>query len=302
MNIKLIPVQAAAAIFVIGTLLFLLFSQGKELRALKQNKIEYLDFNNAFLDNYRERIDDQMKVEVRIKQGYRGLHKGNEKIKDIANHVLKLIRAEQKTIVSQKQNLLLDFNYKHRDNTLGIQANEALDNIEQVLSEIKNNRSLGIRPKEFTYIKSQLDPFRNAIQSINDLPIRVNDLTYKTNLLDLEYQLLRINVVVSRFLGSKIGTIGSRFTKFEPFALATSRTVNLGDVYESRIILTQSPAKKYSSVEVDGKLLEHEDGRFYYRTTTKEKGEHQYEVVIRLKNAYTGKSDYFKKTFTYMVE
>lgn len=292
-----------------GIIKFTGFGTGNEATNYNQ-LIAQIEQNNSHLSTFSEKMLDETIARVKKKPTYKALLKPMQTIQEQTDDFKDFLIEEENKLIQLQQHRFFSFKNDSKEifEKVNKETESVLEKFIVTIYKVSENRNLGIKPDEIRSLKEKVKlnfrPFTlNQIGRVSSETIQ-SMMIQKRNSADLAR-----NQIIG-YLKSKIGSTTLCCFPFHTIvSLAENVVVELGETFTSRIFysyefqnLTCRNRLGPMVATVDGIPLEGDGPMFFYETKPVVSGEYKYTVRMGIKNRFTGKTDNFKRTFSYYVK
>jgi|GEM_PF-3414730 len=296
-----------------GLLLFNNTLQSSQFNTERQRMITSIEVNNKILATTIDKTVDRASESIKKKPTYKRLLPPMWRVQELTEKFNSFLDTKKK-VLQESSNLDLWSRYqllKKTQESVNLKLAAFHENMKEILHSTAKNRNLGIKPAELAELAEKQDSYLQEGISLPVFALSKDDSNLQWELTHLKNKILLASVMITNYLGSKIGsTTICGFSRPIVIAFPNNTVIEAGETYETSFRLavigsrtmTVSTIIDIVSVKVDGIDLTKGEYGFTYRKKSNIIGEHQYTAEISIKNPFTGKIDNFKRKFSYYVK
>jgi|GEM_PF-3062972 len=282
----------------------LAFQQKKQALIVEAERLELLKNYNKTLDDESERLRDRIYSKIKKQPPYKPLFTASQELQELINQEIKSLDQASALLENVQNKSLYSKNKifnKHIDSHLK-NSRQTGGRVFQFLEATSKFRSLGIKPDEISELNKKLSPEFETLRSGFNSNL-LYPVSYAYQLEEKRNSLLKIGFITTSYLFGKIGARGMHFTKFQVLSSPKTDATELGDQFTANVFLGTSThyPPEFISATVNGVPHKIKKGVIQFKEKPVTRGRHEYEVKFQIKNKLTGKTDSFKRTFSYLV-
>lgn len=246
---------------------------------------------------------ERFKERMRKMREYYGIAEAAEQVIEQRITLNNILIKKEKELKETKQlNLLEQYRAQNR---ICVETNQELNQFKKdiltIVIELSKQKKYGIGHKEFESLKEKIESYytkpleQSLFSSAEDLQLQ---------LARLKNQYFQKSTIVTSYLCSKIGGGSVQFAPSQIFSSAESYVTEIGEAFNAEIFIVDRPVVKsiVISATVDGVEYPVKDGILKFTEKPTVKGRHKYTVRYKTKNRFTGKTDVFRRTFSYLAQ